>query len=184
MPNILVKSATPVYIFYHKPHSNIEGDILIKQSIKVKLLTQSHLLNTMSVMSPQANASFTYLLSIGLHHPKPINPPWILSLTISPPYWNTPSYTLVTSSSLETSISILMFQLTITRLDLNQHVLGATHHARHTLDLVISHKDSSIVDNLKVIDPLISDHSTVIFTLKLPKPPTLGNPSHIGKLNQ
>jgi len=49
-----------------------------------------------------------------------------------------------------------------------QHVNQPTHIAGHTLDLVITNRDTGVTD-LKVSDP-ISDHSLIYFTTCLKKP--------------
>ena len=42
--------------------------------------------------------------------------------------------------------------------NLKQHVTGATHAKGHTLDLVISKKDNPLITEIKIFDPVISDH--------------------------
>ena len=56
--------------------------------------------------------------------------------------------------------------------NLTQHTHGSTHKDRHTLDLVITRSDDSIVSNLTIGSPfVISDHAAVHFQLSLNKPP-------------
>ena len=42
--------------------------------------------------------------------------------------------------------------------NLQQHVNGATHTKGHTLDLVITKRDDSIIDNVQIANCDISDH--------------------------
>ena len=42
--------------------------------------------------------------------------------------------------------------------NLKEHVTGATHANGHTLDLVISKKDNPLITEIKIFDPVISDH--------------------------
>ena len=50
--------------------------------------------------------------------------------------------------------------------NLKQHVTGATHANGHTLDLVISKKDNPLITEIKIFDPVISDHCAVHFNLR------------------
>ncbi len=45
-----------------------------------------------------------------------------------------------------------------------KHVTGATPKAGHTLDLLISHVESDLVESCVITDPGISDHSAINFT--------------------
>ena len=51
-----------------------------------------------------------------------------------------------------------------------QHVTKHTHRAGHTLDLIITRSDSSLVSATDVFNSSISDHSSVIFNLETAKP--------------
>ena len=54
--------------------------------------------------------------------------------------------------------------------DLKQHVDGITHKDGHTLDLVITRSDDSLIRKLSIRDPAISDHRAVHCELNLQKP--------------
>ena len=54
--------------------------------------------------------------------------------------------------------------------NLKQHVTGATHAKGHTLDLVISKKDNPLITEIKIFDPVISDHCAVHCNLSVQKP--------------
>ena len=58
-------------------------------------------------------------------------------------------------------------------LSLQQHVHRPNHHANHTLDLVISRNDASILSELRVSDSAISDHWPILFNISLVKPPLI-----------
>ena len=45
-----------------------------------------------------------------------------------------------------------------------------THKAGHTLDLVITHANEHLVNDLSVLDRLISDHHAVLFTVPYNRP--------------
>ena len=45
--------------------------------------------------------------------------------------------------------------------DLKQHVSGVTHASGHTLDLVITGTDDPFIKDMKVKDPVISDHLAI-----------------------
>ena len=51
-----------------------------------------------------------------------------------------------------------------------QHVSGPTHRLGHTLDLIITRNNDSIISSKPVADHFISDHSTVICSLSIKKP--------------
>ena len=51
--------------------------------------------------------------------------------------------------------------------DLKQHVLSATHASGHTLDLLITRLNEELVRNVKIHDPMISDHLAVFYNLSL-----------------
>lgn len=53
------------------------------------------------------------------------------------------------------------FQDLLEVFNLVQHVQGSTHTSGHTLDLVISRHGEEPVKNVRVTDPVISDHSAV-----------------------
>ena len=54
--------------------------------------------------------------------------------------------------------------------NLKQHVTGATHANRHTLDLVISKKDNPLITEIKIFDPVISNHCAFHCNLRVQKP--------------
>ena len=54
--------------------------------------------------------------------------------------------------------------------DLKQHVFSATHASGHTLDLLITRLNEELVRNVKIHDPMISDHLAVFCNLSLIKP--------------
>ena len=54
--------------------------------------------------------------------------------------------------------------------DLKQHVNIRTHKNGHTLDLIITRSDDSLIKRIKVRDPIISDHYAVHYDLVLQKP--------------
>ena len=58
----------------------------------------------------------------------------------------------------------------IESLNMRQHVDTETHEAGNTLDLLISHRDDNLVENVQVENSHISDHYTVIFDFQLEKP--------------
>ncbi|MBV8073763.1 MAG: RNA-directed DNA polymerase, partial [Acidobacteriaceae bacterium] len=51
---------------------------------------------------------------------------------------------------------------------LKQHVTQSTHSSNHTLDILISRSDSTLLSNCTVTDPHLSDHSAVCSYLNLP----------------
>ena len=70
----------------------------------------------------------------------------------------------------------------ITLLDtfhLSQHINFPTHIKGHTLDLLITRCNSTLVSNISEFDPSISDHHAITFDLKVPSHP---RPSHTVKL--
>ena len=54
--------------------------------------------------------------------------------------------------------------------NLEQHVNAPTHSSGHTLDLIITRKDETVINNLKVFDAVISDHFVLHCNLDLAKP--------------
>ena len=54
--------------------------------------------------------------------------------------------------------------------DLKQHVRGITHKDGHTLHLVITKSDDSLIKNIRVCDSAISDHRAIHWGLFLEKP--------------
>ena len=56
---------------------------------------------------------------------------------------------------------------------LQQHVEQYTHVQGHTLDLVISRRSDNIIENSPRVDRFLSDHGTVLFSLKSTKPSLL-----------
>ena len=56
---------------------------------------------------------------------------------------------------------------------LQQHVEQYTHVQGHTLDLVISRRSDNIIEDSPCVDRFLSDHGTVLFSLKSTKPSLL-----------
>ena len=54
--------------------------------------------------------------------------------------------------------------------NLVQHVAGSTHKSGHTLDLLISRQDSSLVKDIDIFPAWISDHSLVQAKIRITKP--------------
>ena len=54
--------------------------------------------------------------------------------------------------------------------DLQQHVRGVTHKDGHTLDLLITRTEDTLIKKHWIQDPAISDHRAIHFDLFLPKP--------------
>ena len=54
--------------------------------------------------------------------------------------------------------------------NLSQHVVGSAHRSGHTLDLLITSQNSSIVQGSIIFPTWISDHSLVQTTIQLDKP--------------
>ena len=55
-------------------------------------------------------------------------------------------------------------------LGLTQHVSSFTHKAGHSLDLVITHANEHLVNDLSVLEKLISDHYAVLFPVPYNRP--------------
>ena len=58
---------------------------------------------------------------------------------------------------------VLTLQSLWTSFNLIQHVQGATHNMNHTLDLVLTPKDSPLIHNLVCDDVQLSDHFLIVF---------------------
>ncbi|CAH3105583.1 unnamed protein product, partial [Porites lobata] len=54
--------------------------------------------------------------------------------------------------------------------DLKQRVCAGTHRNGHTLDLLINKSDDNMLNNMKVYDANISDHSAVLCDVSIRKP--------------
>ena len=55
--------------------------------------------------------------------------------------------------------------------NLHQHVTSPTHKQGNTIDLILTRSTDDILNKIKVLDSLISDHSTVHFSLAATRPP-------------
>ena len=55
--------------------------------------------------------------------------------------------------------------------NMTQHVTGSTHSKGHTLDLIITRGDESLVHDVIILPDLFSDHKVVTCKLDCPKPP-------------
>ena len=69
----------------------------------------------------------------------------------------------ITSDPLSLKVSDCLVSL-----GLQQHIHKPTHRANHTLNLVISHNDASMVSDLKFGELAILDHSLILFSLAKP----------------
>ena len=52
-----------------------------------------------------------------------------------------------------------------------QHVSGSTHRRSHTLDLIITRKDESLIKEVEILHDTYSDHRVVTCKLNFAKPP-------------
>ena len=52
-----------------------------------------------------------------------------------------------------------------------QHVTGSTHSMCHTLDLIITRCNESVVYDVQILPDFFSDHKVVTCKLDCPKPP-------------
>ena len=66
--------------------------------------------------------------------------------------------------------------------DLKQWVTGLTHTSGHTLDLIITRHQCNLIEDVRVHDPLISDHYAIFMHLLLHKPQFLRMNIHHRKL--
>ena len=64
----------------------------------------------------------------------------------------------------------ITFNKILESFNLQQHVNGPTHKQGHTLDLIITRNEDKLVTDIKIHDPVISDHLSVLCTLQLEKP--------------
>jgi len=67
-----------------------------------------------------------------------------------------------------TSPSVIPFLTLLTDFNLTQHVTFPTHLATHTLDLLISSSSSNSISSVASLDPAISDHCAILFSLSAP----------------
>ncbi|CAH3183058.1 unnamed protein product [Porites lobata] len=68
------------------------------------------------------------------------------------------------------SIYANLFNEILESCNLKEHVTGATHANGHTLDLVISKKDNPLITEIKIFDPVISNHCAFHCNLRVQKP--------------
>ena len=54
---------------------------------------------------------------------------------------------------------------------LHQHITFPTHSSGHTLDLLITHSNSSLVSSVDYIDLSLSDHRALLFSIRAPNEP-------------
>ena len=52
-----------------------------------------------------------------------------------------------------------------------QHITGPTHKCGHSLDLLITRSDETLVNNTRVLPDVYSDHHLITCKLECPKPP-------------
>ncbi len=62
------------------------------------------------------------------------------------------------------------FQALIQNVGLVQHIHQATHKDGHTLDLIITKEDSTLVSQIHITPLWVSDHCIIHFKLTIPKP--------------
>ncbi len=53
---------------------------------------------------------------------------------------------------------------------LKQHVVGPTHRSGHTLDLVITRSEDALLHRPPLVDTMMSDHWSILFTVRIRKP--------------
>ena len=57
--------------------------------------------------------------------------------------------------------------------DRTQHIEGPTHVAGHTIGLLITRSSDAFLDNIRIDIPHMPDHSAILCTLRLAKPPNI-----------
>ena len=77
----------------------------------------------------------------------------------------------------------ITFNKILESFNLQQHVNEPTHKQGHTLDLIITRNEDRLVNDIKVHDPVISDHMSVHCTLQLQKPQLQQTEINYRKLN-
>ena len=70
-----------------------------------------------------------------------------------------------------TNLNAIKFIDLLDSTGLVQNVKGATHNKGHTLDLVITRQGENIINNLKILPDIYSDHRIIMCHLDCPKPP-------------
>ena len=65
------------------------------------------------------------------------------------------------------------FRVLLDVIDLKQHVKDSTHKSAHILDLVITRSGDQLVRNVRVSDPVISDHCALRWETSSIKKPGL-----------
>ena len=71
---------------------------------------------------------------------------------------------------LKTEILGTVFNELLASFDLKQWVTTPTHASGHTLDLIITRNQCGVLGDIRVVDPLISDHCTIFMSLLVHKP--------------
>ena len=67
---------------------------------------------------------------------------------------------------------------------LQQHVASPTYKHDHTLDLIITRQSDQFLENTLLISRYISDHATVVCSIRCDKPPLSGGQFPIENCNQ
>ena len=73
----------------------------------------------------------------------------------------------------EATAKSLQLQQIIHNYNLHQHISKPIHARGHTLDLVLSRSNDNIIHNLRLTDPLVSDHTLLLFSLPPSRLPLL-----------
>ena len=77
----------------------------------------------------------------------------------------------------------ITFNKILESFNLQQHVNEPTHKQGHTLDLIITRNEDRLANDIKIHDPVISDHMSVHCTLQLQKPQLQQTEINYRKLN-
>ena len=70
----------------------------------------------------------------------------------------------------KSNVSATKFMNLLDSFNLIKHVTGSMHRPGHTSDLVLTRPDNSLISNLDIYNPLISDHEVILFSFGAERP--------------
>ncbi|PIK62499.1 hypothetical protein BSL78_00596 [Apostichopus japonicus] len=180
-------TSLPDFAFYHCPRNKGKGGgvgFLIRKGFDVKL-NDSGNLRSFEFIDLNISSSKSTIRMIGLYRPPPNNKNkltfamFIDDFSSLLQFLSSSTTPLIIMGDFNIHVDVpsdqnfASFDDLLQAFDFQQHVSGPTHRNGHTIDLIISHKDSDLVKCTCVHDEHLctSDHSVVSCLINLDRPP-------------
>ena len=172
------------YQFHHVRRKNTRGGgvgLLLKKHIKVKKQSQKEF-SSFEYLDVTLNNYNIFIRTIIIYRPPPSKVNNLRTSMFFKEFCTFLEQVIILSGNIliagdfnfhvdnTRNSDTITFNKILESFNLQQHVNEPTHKQGHTLDLIITRNEDKLVNDIKIHDPVISDHMSVHCTLQLQKP--------------